>query len=447
MVVVRDVDGHSLCAGCLLPFRVRCHVAYVPCKQRVVGLSKLPRVIAMFAQRLQTPSALAKQVVEAISEVLDPLGAAIVVESWHVRNVGAATMAASFAPGETQQHGGTAAGHMVPCTAAAATGCFLGDDGALWAEFVALLCLPAQTENQLRPPFAFAEACHSDGVIAASLACPFSLQPLQEECSSCNGSPCNDHGRRPAGPGVADKFISTRLAETAPALQRALEAESCQGSGTLSLPVKRYLSWLSASTSGGHGFSWDGSLQAMGTPAVFLPLHVPVPPAPGEDGSECSANGWLLQEARVQLHAELALPLSSLCEHHLLPFVGCAHVGFAVEAADSHGKAVPHSRSSLDRRLLGGVVSLHSRRLQVQERLTRQIAEAAAAAAASGSCAGVMVVVEATHMCMMARGIEKVASGTATVATLGCFSSSPRLRAAFLKLLRRDNSSRTLQLA
>eukprot|EP00850_Spirogloea_muscicola_P001690 SM000006S19455 [mRNA] locus=s6:876333:877779:- [translate_table: standard] len=446
MVVVRDVDGHSLCAGCLLPFRVRCHVAYVPCKQRVVGLSKLPRVIAMFAQRLQTPSALAKQVVEAISEVLDPLGAAIVVESWHVRDVGAATMAASFARGGIQQHGGNAAGHMVPCTAAAAAGCFLGDDGALWAEFVALLCLPAQTEDQLRPPFGSAEACHSDGVIAASLACPFSLRPLQEECSSCNGSPCNDHGRRPPGPGVTDELNCTRLTESAPALQRALEAESCQGSGTLSLPIKRYLSWLSESTSGGHGFSWGGGLQAMGPRAVFLAPHVPVPPL-DEDGSECSANGWLLREARVQLHAELALPLSSLCEHHLLPFVGCAHVGFGVEAANSHGKVVRPSRSSPDRRLLGGVVSLYSRRLQVQERLTRQIAEAAAVAAASGSCAGVMVVVEATHMCMMARGIEKVASGTATVATLGCFSSSPRLRAAFLKLLRRDNLSRTPQLA
>jgi GTP cyclohydrolase I len=113
------------------------------------------------------------------------------------------------------------------------------------------------------------------------------------------------------------------------------------------------------------------------------------------------------------------IELYSLCEHHMLPFFGKAHIAYI-----PNGKIVGLSK-------LPRVVEVFARRLQVQERLTEQIASAIDDAL---SPQGVGVVIEAYHLCMMMRGVEKQNSKTITSAVRGLFRTDPRTREEFLTL-------------
>jgi GTP cyclohydrolase IA len=83
MVIVKDIDFYSLCEHHLLPFFGKCHVAYIP-RTRVVGLSKIPRLVDVFARRLQIQERLTNQIAETIREKLNPLGVAVVCEATHL---------------------------------------------------------------------------------------------------------------------------------------------------------------------------------------------------------------------------------------------------------------------------------------------------------------------------------------------------------------------------
>jgi GTP cyclohydrolase IA len=115
------------------------------------------------------------------------------------------------------------------------------------------------------------------------------------------------------------------------------------------------------------------------------------------------------------------IPFSSLCEHHLLPFVGTAHVAY-----------VPADRI-LGLSKMARVVEMFSRRLQVQERLTRQIASWLDEQLTPK---GVGVVLEAEHMCMSIRGVRAPGTRTVTSAVHGIIRNDPRTRAEFLALAR-----------
>ena len=111
----------------------------------------------------------------------------------------------------------------------------------------------------------------------------------------------------------------------------------------------------------------------------------------------------------------------SLCEHHLLPFFGRAHVAYVPQ-----GKVIGLSK-------VARVVDVFARRLQVQERLTRQISDAIEEAIHPQ---GVAVIMEAKHLCMMMRGVEKQQSTTVTSAMLGVFKTQLQTRNEFLSLVR-----------
>ncbi|MDM8518575.1 GTP cyclohydrolase I FolE [Anaerolineales bacterium HSG6] len=83
MVIVRDIDFYSLCEHHMLPFFGRAHVAYIP-QGRVLGLSKIPRIVEMFARRLQVQERMTQQIVDFIEKLLDPYGVAVVIEGTHM---------------------------------------------------------------------------------------------------------------------------------------------------------------------------------------------------------------------------------------------------------------------------------------------------------------------------------------------------------------------------
>jgi len=118
------------------------------------------------------------------------------------------------------------------------------------------------------------------------------------------------------------------------------------------------------------------------------------------------------------------IEMFSLCEHHMLPFFGRVHVAYI-----PNGKVIGLSK-------IPRLIEVFARRLQVQERLTRQIADTIQEAIEPQ---GVGVVIEARHLCMMMRGIEKQSSSTVTSAMVGCFRQK-ETRSEFLSLVRQPSS-------
>jgi GTP cyclohydrolase I len=143
----------------------------------------------------------------------------------------------------------------------------------------------------------------------------------------------------------------------------------------------------------------------------------------GENPSEI-LRGALFDEDYDEMVIVKDIEIFSLCEHHMLPFFGKVHVAYIPK-----GKVIGLSK-------IPRLVEVFARRLQVQERLTRQIADAIQSAIQP---LGVGVVIEARHLCMMMRGIEKQHSSTVTSAMVGCFHQK-ETRLEFLSLLRQPDS-------
>ena len=132
-------------------------------------------------------------------------------------------------------------------------------------------------------------------------------------------------------------------------------------------------------------------------------------------------NGAVFESSASEIILVKDIELYSLCEHHLLPFIGRAHVAYI-----PNGQVIGLSK-------VARIVDVFARRLQIQENLTTQIAESLM------KCldpSGVAVVVEAKHLCMMMRGVEKQNSVMKTSCLLGVFKEDARTRSEFLSLLK-----------
>ena len=132
-------------------------------------------------------------------------------------------------------------------------------------------------------------------------------------------------------------------------------------------------------------------------------------------------NGALFKSDNDEMVLVKEIELYSLCEHHLLPFIGKCHVAYM-----PNGSIVGLSK-------IARIVDMHARRLQVQENLTKEIANTILQITGAK---GVGVVIEAKHLCMMMRGVEKQNSVMTTSVMLGLFRDDPRTRTEFLSLIR-----------
>ena len=137
-------------------------------------------------------------------------------------------------------------------------------------------------------------------------------------------------------------------------------------------------------------------------------------------------NGALFEESHKNMVLVKQIEVYSLCEHHLLPFFGKVHIGYV-----QNGKIVGLSK-------MARIVEVFARRLQVQERLTEQIAQAVWDLIEP---VGVGVVIEAQHLCMMMRGVQKQNSKTVTSAMRGTYLDDSMTRTEFLRLCGTDYSS------
>lgn len=131
-------------------------------------------------------------------------------------------------------------------------------------------------------------------------------------------------------------------------------------------------------------------------------------------------NGALFPSDNSEMVLVKNIELYSMCEHHLLPFIGKAHVAYI-----PNGQVVGLSK-------IARIVDMFARRLQIQENMTKQIAEAIQEVTGAQ---GVGVVIEAKHMCMMMRGVEKQNGEMKTSMMLGTFRSNPATRNEFLSLV------------
>ncbi|MBK5351195.1 GTP cyclohydrolase 1 [Pseudomonas fluorescens] len=132
-------------------------------------------------------------------------------------------------------------------------------------------------------------------------------------------------------------------------------------------------------------------------------------------------NGALFESSNDEMVIVKDIELYSLCEHHLLPFIGKAHVAYIPS-----GKVLGLSK-------IARIVDMFARRLQIQENLTRQIAEAVQQVT---NAVGVAVVIEAKHLCMMMRGVEKQNSMMTTSVMLGQLRECANTRQEFLQLIK-----------
>ncbi|KAL3161382.1 hypothetical protein ABBQ32_010273 [Trebouxia sp. C0010 RCD-2024] len=418
MVIVRDIEFASTSEADLLPFYGRCHVAYVPSNGVVLGLSKLARVAKLFARRLQSQQRLTSQILVGLQQELAPKGAAIVMEARHLA------------------HGPEADFFM----SSASSGCFQDNASSCMQEFLCMLQLhgiPVPSTALPRVP--------RD---SSSLYSPV-LSPCSSAGVHANGTNTDDHAKhksnvrfmssmgsrrifaRNGASGTVASVHQFQLEDTATTMEAdddAMQSTAQDMEAAVHVILQeigedperpelqgtpqRYVQLLLASTCGA---------KSKPQPDFHHQLLHASPGASLQASSSSDINMAVPRssDARVSEVQEWHVLFSSQCEHHMLPFHGAAHI------------AVLHSSESqqLSDKQVKSLVLRFSHRLQIQERLTNQLADAVQVVSGAAGC---IVTCEAAHMCMVARGVEKHASSTITLASRGVAATDADLRGKLL---------------
>ncbi|XP_038985894.1 GTP cyclohydrolase 1-like isoform X2 [Phoenix dactylifera] len=380
LVVVREINLFSYCESCLLPFSVQCHVGYVPSGQRVVGLSKLSRVADVFAKRLQDPQRLSDDICAALQNSINPAGVAIALQCRHIQFPEALSCNPNPKhPCKSEMQG------WVRASVCSSSGVL--EVNSFWTDFLALLKF---------------RGINLEG-------CSKNCFPVQSWCPSrsLEAPLCNGHSTKNPNNGKVSSKPGPTHASMVAAVTSILYSlgEDPMRKELIGTPY-RYVQWLMKFKSSNLDLKMNGFNLGK------LTLH--------------KKTGDVVN-SQSQIHSVLNLPFCSQCEHHLLPFHGVVHIGYFDE---EEGKGI-------ERSIFQSMVHYYGCKLQVQERLTRQIAEAVHHV----FCRGVMVVVEANHICMISRGIEKGGSSTATIAVMGQFSTDPAAKALFLQTISNNTAS------
>jgi GTP cyclohydrolase I len=390
VVLVRDVAVAALSARDLLPFHGRAHVAYAPGAGVVLGLSKLARAARALAARVQTQGELGRALLAAVAGEVAPRGAAVIVEAAHL---GAAAPARR--------------------TTVAVTGCFADPASGLLDELLLMLGLPDA---------AAAAAAEAEAAEAAEDAEePAGAPPAMAAAVAALLAGAGEDAAAPRLARAAARHAAWLLDATGGYALGSAAAGEPQRPGSpeagASLDTSDASDAASDASAGSAGEAGAGACcvhprELLGrAPAGGAPAAAPAEAAPAAAGR---GDGVRVFAARF----------ASQCEHHLLPFYGVAKVAYH----PAPGGPPPAAAAAALRR----AVEAFSRRLQVQERLTAQVADAAAAALRAEA---VLVVVESSHMCMVARGVEEHASATVTSAARGAWAAAPAARRGALRAL------------
>ena len=170
-----------------------------------------------------------------------------------------------------------------------------------------------------------------------------------------------------------------------------------------------------------EGIGEDVSREGLAdTPGRIARMYEEIYRGMGEDPAQHLSRTFQVESNEIVLEKDITF--YSTCEHHLMPFYGKVHIAYLPD-----GRVVGLSK-------LARTVEVYARRLQIQEQMTIQIAEAVMEYLKPQ---GVMVLVEAEHMCMTMRGVAKPGSQTITMAARGCFSDNVQLQQYFFEMIRR----------
>lgn len=474
IVLVRDISFASLSQDTLLPFHGKVNVAYVPQHGVVLGLSKLARATRCLSGKVQRVEQLADDLTAAIQQEISPKGVFVTVQ---------ATLLGYGAEPAAQE-------------TSAACGCFANEGSGLSDEVRLLLGRgrgrypstgsnfngkinnsPLSSTNATTStasttgPAADGEAVLTEppGVMVSAVeallrgigedpcrenlkgsaeryvrwlegaTAGYSMKLPARACACCsNGDDSGIDNLNLNGLGEnQEKLLTTAAAAT------TSEVDSC----TRDLAGGIYLGPATPDNVSSDTSSEDDQSTLEGSAVGFGgsgPCYVSLreerrPTAPAAITAATAAPMVAVGEEVAEEVAEppaatlsvLSVRFSSQCEHHLLPFYGTIKIGYTISSA---------ACGTTQAAELSQVVEIFSRRLQVQERLTQQIADAAAAVL--GPEQDVIVLCESAHMCMVARGVEEHASATLTTGARGLFAENAVARSkALQKLLRATDDS------
>jgi GTP cyclohydrolase I len=459
LVLVRDIDFASTSAATLLPFHGRAHIAYVPARGVVLGLSKLARLTKLAARRVQSQEELTARLLRVLCAQLRPAGVAVVVDARHLSYAAPAPAARATAAAAGSLAAGGADGAGLLSEALAMLGV---DEAGLDLQLVGAGCGAAaccgagckhgggdeeeqQQQQQQRAARPGSPGGDSDAPLAPVTPDPSERDDASSGCGDAEAEADADGAPEAAAAPRACSSCASDDADAVGGMEAAVvgllaEAGVPGAAGpALRAGVRRYVMSLLAATSGYHS---------------ELPLARP-PHSPAcwaarrRQQQQQEETGQRRRESQQQRgpsdphHTqqqkqqsqqqqppwrEHHVPFVSQCEHHMLPFYGSVHIAYMPAACGCGGGG--GGGGGLSDEDAAQVVAVFTRRLQVQERITQQVADAVGALTGAR---GVLVAVRAAHMCMVARGVENHAGTTLTRAAAGEFEARPDLRMRFLR--------------